>query len=334
MATTTGTCTITRLRNGDTIYAMLQFNRATNVAYEGGVITGGFSDDSPLEVKVLLTSASGSNVTLNAGSTWKCDDEPISDKGIGSVAPNGTLKIISNAFMDATNPRNHIFEFNGTVKLGGTEYTITKSFEITMVSSGGNSFWGSIIPYGSTILSNENQTVNLVPSLTKGGETVGLSSYTVKWYKNDESAAIPVADKTLTVDRDMVDGATLFRCEFYIDDNKVEADSITVLDVADEYQIVLNSEYQVSINGTANIVPQLYSATKKTFVAPKSWKASVKNNYTLANVTTGWTINEVSGEFSMSERDMYYVPTADDANYAGEGIKVEYNPIVIFTAEI
>lgn len=334
MITTTGTCTITRLRNGDTIYATLQFNRTTNVAYDANAIIGGFSAESSLVVKLLLTSASGSNVSLKTGGVWTCDAVPVPEKGIGSVSADGTLTITSNDFMDAKNPRNHIFEFTGTARLGGVEHTITKSFEVTMISSGGNSFWGGIVLSGSTILSNDNTTVNLVPSLTKGGETI-TDSYTVKWYKNNETTVLqPSSGNTLTVSRDMVDGATLFRCEFYIDDNMVEADSITVIDVADEYQIVLNSEYQVRINGSVSIVPQLYSANLKQFVAPKSWSASVKNNYTLADVSTGWSINAKTGEFSMSEENMYYVPAPTDANFIGEGKKVEYNPIVIFTAEI
>ena len=334
MTTTTGTCTITRLRNGDIIYATLQLNRATSVAYEGSTIIGGFSAESPLVVKLLLTSASGSNVSLKTGGVWTCDAVPVAEKGIGSVSADGTLTITSNDFMDAKNPRNHIFEFTGTARLGGVEHAITKSFEVTMISSGGNSYWGSIVPSGSTILSDDNTTVNLVPSLTKGGETI-TDSYTVKWYKNNETTVLqPSSGNTLTVSRGMVDGATLFRCEFYIDGNMVEADSITVVDVADDYQIVLNSEYQVSMGSTAKIKPQLYNANTKSFVSPKTWTASVKNNYTLADVPTGWTIDAESGEFSMSEENMYYIPAPTDANFIGEGKKVEYNPIVIFTAEI
>ena len=337
MTTTTGTCTITRLRNGDIIYATLQFSRATSVAYNDGTIAGGFSGENPLVVKILLTSSSGSNVTLDTSKPylWKCDSESVVEKGIGSVATDGTLTIVSNDFMDATAPRNHIFDFAGTVRLGGVEHTITKSFEVTMISSGGNSYWGSIIPNGSTVLNANNESVILVPHLSKGGNEVNTSDYTVKWFRNNETAQIQVPSKNLTVTRDMVDGASLFRCEFYATDGTLlEVDGITILDVTDEYQIVLNSEYQVTIKGSVTIVPQLYSANLKQFVAPKSWSASVKNNFTLADISTGWSINAKTGAFSMNEEEMYYIPAPTDANFIGEGKKVEYNPIVIFTAEI
>ncbi|MBQ0073114.1 MAG: hypothetical protein KBT34_02845 [Prevotella sp.] len=336
MATTTGTCTITRLRNGDTIYATLKFNRATNVSYEGSIITGGFSE-KPLVVEPLFASASGSVVTLKTG-VWKCDDVDISELSIGKVDAGGILTIFSNDFMDASEPRNHRFAFQGTVVLGGIEHTITKTFEVTMISSGGNSFWGSIIPDGSTILSDSNPDVTLKASLTKGGEEVSDADYYVKWYNNDMEVH---TGNRLTVERKDVNGAALFRCEFYSTDGDhlLEADGISVLDVADDYQIVLNTEYQVSINGEVVITPQLYSASKEDFVSyGVSWSAKVKNNYTLADVpsTVGhWNVDSGTGKFTMNEKDMYYTPALDDPNYGlSKSTPIEYNPIVIFTATI
>lgn len=334
--TATGTCTITRLRNGDIIYATFLFSRATSVAYDDTAIIGGFDEDA-LFVDVQFTSASGRPVSLVPNKvSWLIDDTDVETLNYGTVDyRTGTLEITSNGFMDAGLPMSHICMFNGQVSVGGVKQDVSRTFEITMISSGGNSYWGTIVPKGSTVLSNDNQSVVLEPSLRKGGLIVDASQYSVKWFNNDSEVTSNITSKKLTVTRDIVNGASLIRCEFYSKDGVLlEADGLTVLDVADEYQIVLNSEYQVQVNGEIQITPKIYSETKKQFVNAKWWTAEVRNSYTLENISTGWSIDSGTGVFTMRESNMYYVPAESDPNYVGEGKRIEYNPIVIFTAEI
>jgi len=336
-----GTCTITRLRTGDSIYITFNVTGSTCIFYDDNGLVTKYSA-SNLVVTPNITSQKGLSVTINSVS-WKINSDTTITAYGTSNANTGVLTI-SKDFASKDTPKSYVCTMTANITVNGYTQTVSKSFEITMAKVASNSYWG-IAKTTRSQLDSTNSTATLTHELTLGGTAVtfgtGSGKYQVKWFKNGvefKSGSNNVA--SLEITRGDVDGAAFFSCKFYVDggSTEVEADGLTIIDLDDELKVICPDEVQVAYGGTASITPSLYNTTSKSSITSGvTWSALVKNNYTNATVSqSDYTFNTSSGLFSMQESKMYYTPVSGDANYnsAKPSATHEYSPIVIFTAEI
>lgn len=329
----TGTCTITRLRMGDNIYVTLNVNGSPCIVYDDKRIYTDFAKN-PLTITGAVTSMQGSGVTIKSA-VWQVDGKQVTASSTYEVTTT-SLKIKGAIISDVAKIGNVLVTWVATVVSQGVEQTVRKTLEITAVNNGGNSYWGTIQPMGNTILAANNTAVTLGHTLNLGGNALtfgtGNGDYSVKWTVNGEAPASGKVDAKgqLTVDRDMVNGMAYVVCEFSVGGIVVESDGITIADVADELQIIVNDHYSVAYGGTVTVQPKLVRLNSQgTMTEIKSgitWGMVVRNNYTMAEVASAdYTFSASTGAWSMSEPNMYYTV---------KGVKTEYSPVVIFSATI
>jgi len=329
----TGTCTITRLRMGDNIYVTLNVNGSPCIVYDDKRIYTDFSK-TPLTITGAVTSMQGSEVTIKSA-VWQVDGKRVAASDTYEVT-NTSLKIKGPIMSDVTKIGNVLVKWIATVVSQGVEQTVEKTLEITAVNNGGNSYWGTIQARGNTVLTASNTSVKLGHTLNLGGNALtmgtGSGQYSVAWTVNGSAPAAGKVDAKglLTVDRDMVNGMAYVVCEFSVGGVVVESDGITIADVADELQIIVNDHYDVAYGGTVNIQPKLASlnsqGTMTEITKGITWGMTVRNNYTMAEVASSdYTFSTSTGAFSMAEEKMYYTVN---------NVKTEYSPVVIFSATI
>lgn len=329
----TGTCTITRLRMGDNIYVTLNVDGSPCIVYDDKRIYTDFSK-TPLTITGAVTSMQGSEVTIKSA-VWQVDGKQVTASSTYEVT-NTSLKVKGAIISDVSKIGNVLVKWVATVVSQGVEQTVEKTLEITAVNNGGNSYWGTIQARGNTILSASNTQVTLGHTLNLGGNALtmgtGSGQYAVTWTVNGSAPAASKVDAKgqLTVDRDMVNGMAYVVCEFSVGGIVVESDGITIADVADELQIIVNDHYNVAYGGTVTVQPKLVRLNSQgTMTEIKSgitWGMVVRNNYTMAEVASAdYTFSASTGAWSMSEPNMYYTVN---------GVKTEYSPVVIFSATI
>lgn len=333
----TGTCTITRLRMGDNIYVTLNVNGSPCIVYDDQRIYTDFSKN-PLTITGAVESAQGAAITVKK-SVWQVDGKEVAADDTtyemtADAAGGYSLKIKGAVITDVSKIGNVLVTWLVTIESQGVEQTLRKTMEITAVNNGANSYWGTIQPGSSTILGTEHTAVTLGHMLNLGGKALAYGTasgqYSVKWQVNGEAAASGKVDSKgqLTVDRDMVNGMAYVICEFYVGGTLVESDGITVVDVADELQIVVNDHYDVEYGGTVTITPKLVrvtaNGTTTQVTTGITWGVHVYNNYRMDEIGSQlYSFSASTGTFSMAEKNMYY-------NNGSE----EYSPVVVFSATV
>lgn len=329
----TGTCTITRLRMGDNLYVTLNVNGSPCIVYDDKGIITNFAT-SPLTITGAVTSMQGNAITVKSA-VWQVDGKQVAASSTYEVSST-TLKIKGPLITEVSKIGNVLVTWIATVVCQGVEQTVRKTLEITAVNNGGNSYWGTIQPLGNTILAANNTAVTLGHTLNLGGNalTYGAASgqYSVKWTVNGEAPAAGKVDSKgqLTVDRDMVNGMAYVVCEFSVGGTVVESDGITIADIADELQIIVNDHYDVAYGGTVSVRPKLVrlnsQGTMTEITKGVTWGVTVRNNYTMAVVgSADYTFSASTGVFSMGEEKMYYTVN---------NVKTEYSPVLVFDATI
>lgn len=127
---------------------------------------------------------------------------------------------------------------------------------------------------------NSEATLTAVGMYGTDNVTIGSNGYSIKWFQ-DGSEITGQTSSTLTVDRDMVNGGSIFIAKLYLNGNAVAQDSQRINDIADEYQIQYspsnagsnycgighNAVYTLSVlkngsayNGTVSFAWQVFNA--------------------------------------------------------------------------
>lgn len=83
---------------------------------------------------------------------------------------------------------------------------------------------------------NPTATLTAVAQYGVGSVTIGTNGYAIKWYQDGVELAGKTGS-TLTVDRSMVTGGSVFVAKLFLDGNAVAQDAQRINDIADEYQI-------------------------------------------------------------------------------------------------
>ena len=319
-----GSVTIKRLRNGDTLYIMLDAKpalfQAVDTSQQSNNVTPDWTvaSNQPTITPKCYASRTGitpklSNHTwiyngleLQFGSpgsdNWRIcsNDSRFRMYSKAGDAADGSLKITGNLASN-DNPANDTITYNATASVDGVEYQIQRSIDVIIHTAGASSY-NAWITADDLNLTSEKDTVTLTPHLLHS--LTEVSNYFIEWskYGNTSVKSTDTANEssvpTFTVTRDMVDDTAIFIAKFYENSTAYNSGkgtplcmaSIRIDDIADEYEIrfTTSGEY-VSEGKSVKVTATLYNATNQTKVDLPStavWKTKVLHPETLDELKT------------------------------------------------
>ncbi len=286
-----------------------------------------------------VTASDGSAVRIASGE-WKYNDTPLtfgtpSADGwalnttviqntlpAGALAYNAStqqLKVVKNV-ASASNTASDTITFTAHGEAGGSNYTVTGSTEMRIMSLGNsaNTIIITLVDEEGNdrfLSSDTGDTVKLRATRMTDGtpSTAGV----VKWFKEDGQTQIGTGD-TATISRDDVQGEGFVYARWYSSDQSATAlasDAFYIVDLTDEYDIVvsLTADSPAEWDGqtTMKVQGQLYrlSAGKRA-----------------ALVDTGSTKNQWSHDFRSSSHNTDCNP-GSDPDAGTEGTPLTGNPV-------
>lgn len=293
-----GTVTLRKLRNGATSAVALNVDKqllqlvAINDATGNATVAPDWSQ-SANQPTITPTLIGGSGMSLSDVRWYYNGDIDIGNIASGSIYANfrinanGSLTIINNLgskdnlSTDTVTMKAEIVDTNGLTS-GNVEKTI--DIPIQRASTSGYTVLidstGTVL--GTTASGSVNNSTVLTAKVLQGTADV-TDSVTVKFYKGNTDTPVSTG-KTLTVTRDDVDGAQLYIARAFVGSVEVDAEGITILDSADEYQIVIScaagtdsqnnvTNYNVPASATQTVVTAIVQKNGTTVTAT-SWITS------------------------------------------------------------
>ena len=223
---------------------------------------------------------------------------------------DGSLSIIAD-LASKVNQDSDTLTYSGDAVMGASIYPMSKSIDILVSMLGGSSYFGGVSA-DTTVLSKGQTQAVLKPWLfnSAGGE---VSTYSIKLYRgsgtdlagtydNPASGITIHRDKTGDLDKLYVDSHQLFVLEFIVDGAAVYRTGISIDDISDIYQLVLNSIGQVDED--SNQTFRCIVTNCETGLAPKTINGNVTfviytdNNGSVDNIrseTMTWAENVSEG---------------------------------------
>ena len=318
-----GSLTVRRLRSGDSLSLYLSSSVDLYQGVDEG--TGTISPDWTVAANqpVITPTASsmrGSAVTLsnfvwkNGGSTitfgtasngWKTSTSPAGVYMLNEAT--GALKIVKN-LASKTNIANDILTFSCTATVAGVEYAISKDITVRIQTVGASSYAASISAT-SIVLDQNTPESTLTVKLQLG--TNWLTTFYTKWYKDDEFlSTLSSSAKTITVDRDDVQGSQLYICECYSDSartNKVAQHGIVIYDDADEFKIILaitSTQQEVDTNKPVEVTAKvLRNGAEYSLPSTAKWKTSAYDNSNMSTSLKSTATNKIQITTTETDRN-------------------------------
>lgn len=296
-----GSVVIKRLRTGQTVYLSLDADKALAQAVDpdsGNVAPNwGKAENQPI-VTPSAKSYSGEGVELS-GHRWAYNGttlvfngtadsngfKPItSGYGQGLFAlkeSTGQIKIVGNIASES-NYVDDTLTYTGDYVMATTKMkgTISGTRTIQLFKAGASSWIGYCNPLQSQI-GNGVDSTTIQTQLQCGTQIYGTDSkhpYSCKWYKNSRNTIIDgQTGTTLKVDRSMVDGQTLFICDFMVNGNVVSTDGCHVTDYADEFMLKTNvsNDLDTGVISTAYATIVLTKTQQPANVTKAIWDYAV-----------------------------------------------------------
>lgn len=315
--TAQGSITITRLRNGDSLFLnlnVLDMPLYQGINNENGAVSPDWKNgEKQPRIVPTVVSARGDSVSTK-DHLWKYNgilltfSAPASGKEWGantnsgingkfemkysSGKQTGEIRIVDN-LASRDNNGNDTLEYSCKAEIGKMSYPLSQSIDILIQPIGATAHQGFIMTANPT-LTNQNKEAVLNTKLLGSGEEV--SNYFVKWF-NGAGTRIPTTPdgaKSLTVTRDNVNWIELFTAEFYLGNSAplagatpVAKSGIRITDIADEYKIVLTASpsTEVAPGSDVTITAKVINTQTGAVVAPASgvsptWTFRVMRNWT------------------------------------------------------
>lgn len=322
-----GSITIKRLRNGDNFFISLEVTNGIPLFQGVDEKTGVPSPDwsvaanQPI-ITPRVTSARGNNVDLSFHS-WKYNGVALNFNGAESDGwkldstgkfkintSTGALRIVNN-LASKTNCANDTLTYECVATISGVEYNLTKTVDILIQTVGANGYVGFIIA-STEQLTAEVTSCTLNTRLMLAADDV--TSYYVKWYKDDTIWTAQNGKKSITVGRNDVDGTQLFIAEFYKDSTSntpLYRAGVRIIDTLDEFQVQLaitSANKEVAPGNSVVVAASVVNMRTNTVVAPQGavWSLRVmeKKNWTekrrvatnTITITTADTDDPTTGE--------------------------------------
>lgn len=322
-----GSITIKRLRNGDNFFISLENTNGVPLFQGVDEKTGVPSPDwtvaanQPI-ITPRVTSARGNSVDLSFH-VWKYNGVALNFNGAetdgwkldstGKFKINvstGALRIVQN-LASKTNCANDTLTYECVATISGVEYNLTKSIDVLIQTVGANGYVGFIIA-STEQLTADVTSCTLNTKLMLAADNV--TSYYVKWYKDDTLWSAKNGQKTITVGRNDVDGTQLFIAEFYKDSTSTTPlyrAGVRIIDTLDEFQVQLaitSTNKEVSPGNSVVVAAKVVNMRTNTVVSPagavwslrvmekKNWSEKRRVSTNTITITTADTDNPTTGE--------------------------------------
>lgn len=323
--TAQGTIRISRLRNGDTVTTVLELNGKPLqqiIDANSGEPSPNWQKDessrptltpkcySSRAAKVSLEFVSWSyNDTVLVWGTLGADGYRTDTTGkFKKEETTGALTIIDN-IASAANTSNDTLTYKGKATVNGMQVD-AEAAETIKIHQGGASSWTCSLTAVPAVLESADSTSLLATTLTLG--VTPQTNYYVKWKNGGTGEYITkwAGKKSVTVERDDVDGITYFIAEFYkssADEDMVARDGVKITDNTDEFKIDfrVDSDNSVVDDGKpVKLTAFVYSMRKGaevTSLTDASWQLRVMDGETWEQI--GDTVNSPSIEISTSHTD-------------------------------
>ncbi len=322
-----GSITIKRLRNGDNFFISLEITNGVPLFQGVDEKTGTANPDwtVPANQPIItpkVTSARGNAVDLSFHS-WKYNGVALNFNGAeadgwkadstGKFMLNtstGALKIVKN-LASKTNCANDTLTYECVATISGVEYNLQKSIDILIQTVGANGYLGFILA-STEQLTAEVTSCTLETRLMLAADNI--TSYYVKWYKDDTLWSAQNGKKTITVGRNDVDGTQLFIAEFYKDSTSntpLYRAGVRIIDTLDEFQVQLaitSANKEVAPGNSVVVAASVVNMRTNTVVAPagavwslrvmekKNWSEKRRVSTNTITVTTADTDDPNTGE--------------------------------------
>lgn len=324
---TQGSITIKRLRNGDLFFISLEVTNGIPLFQGVDEKTGVPSPDwsvaanQPI-ITPKVTSARGNAVDLSFHG-WKYNGVTLNFNGAetdgwkadstGKFLMNtttGALRIVQN-LASKINCANDTLIYECVATISGDEYNLTKSIDILIQTVGANGYVGFIMATTEQLTADET-TTTLTTKLMLGADEV--TTYYVKWFKDDTLDSGRNGQKNTVVGRADVDGTQLFIAEFYKDSTSTTPlyrAGIRIIDTLDEFQMqfaITSANKEVAPGKPVTVEASIVNMRTNTVVTPQNpaWSLRVmkKKNWTeirrvstkTITITTADTDDPTTGE--------------------------------------
>ena len=276
-------------------------------------------------IQIGIRSAAGYPTEIT-NVTWAYDGKTL------NFTYNGSIWVTANndgSFQSRIN--GNYYELKIVNNLASKDVVSNKqiSYEISYVSNAhSDSLHGSIdvlIQQAGSDSHNLQITTNLVELDASNTEatltavayygstlvSIGTNVYAIEWYQDNVKLSGQTGT-TLTVNRDMVSGGSIFVAKLLKDGNVVAQDGQRINDIADEYQITYTPT-----NAGSNYVAPGHSATFNLAVTKNG------NHYD-GDVTFSWRVYNALGEPKTSGTSSTVTVTTDDCK-VGTGDNAYYS---------
>ena len=221
------------------------------------------------------------------------------------------LKIVANLASE-TVVSNKQISYEVSYSSNAHSDTLQGSIDVLIQQAGSNSH---ILQITTNIVeldaSNNEATLTAVAAYGSTPVSIGTNGYTIEWYQDNVKLS-GQAGATLTVNRDMVSGGSIFVAKLFKDGNLVAQDGQRINDIADEYQITYTPT-----NAGSNYVAPSHNAVYTLAVTKNG------NPYD-GSVSYSWQIYNALGEPSTSGTSSTVTVTPDDC-LVGTGDNAYYS---------
>lgn len=245
------------------------------------------------------------NFTYN-GETWvdAQNNKPFQARINGNYYE---LKIVGN-LASKTVVSNKQISYEVSYSSNAHSDTLQGSIDVLIQQAGSNSH---ILQITTNIVeldaSNNEATLTAVAAYGSTPVSIGTNGYSIEWYQDNVKLSGQTG-ATLTVNRDMVSGGSIFVAKLLKDGNLVAQDGQRINDIADEYQITYTPT-----NAGSNYVAPSHNAVYTL--------ALTKNgNHYDGEVSFEWQVYNAAGDGKSSGTTNTVTVTANDCLVvSGEG---------------
>lgn len=217
------------------------------------------------------------------------------------------LKIVAN-LASKTVVSNKQISYEVSYSSNAHSDTLQGSIDVLIQQAGSNSHILQITTNRVELdASNTDATLTAVASFGSTPVSIGTNDYAIEWYQDNVKLSGQTG-ATLTVNRDMVSGGSIFVAKLLKDGNLVAQDGQRINDIADEYQITYTPT-----NAGSNYVAPGHNATFNLAVTKNG------NPYT-GEVIFAWQVYNAMGvEKSSGNTNTVTVTSNDCLVGSGEG---------------
>ena len=300
MSTASQSCTLTRIKNGMNYSGMLTVNKgdlwekynATKVSPDRSIATNQpvvtfqcYTGEGsvPDTIAIYWDDVAVPFASLNTGSLNTASSNlaagviKIEQKGDKATGKKWMIRFVKNIAVAGTAVLpSHTLRIVGTFASGNKVVGI-KGYSLSELIDSGESVHIEPGPTDANPFVVDQNVANskctLVAQVDQGGEPVSLSGCTYKWFRQDAASSTGWSvvsgqtGQTLDVTASMVEAYAMFKVEVTVPSGNTVADTQSVMDVGDPYEVAINVYNQSGAASEPNMNGDVSTSEARWFTA-------------------------------------------------------------------